>query len=89
MHIVLKYSDFFIFLPSLLIMKVEGEPCTYYSEHIIICIPPFRKRGEGGFEIWENPPESPFAKGGLLEALKTQPKNVDYLVLPLVTALKQ
>jgi hypothetical protein len=32
--------------------------------------PPFRKGGRGGFESWENPPESPFAKGGLLRQVK-------------------
>jgi hypothetical protein len=36
---------------------------SYYPGHIIVYFPPLEKGGGGGFEGWENPPKSPFAKG--------------------------
>jgi len=44
----------------------------YYREHIIFYIPPLEKGGGGGFETWENPPKSPFAKGGFLDQGKNR-----------------
>jgi len=39
--------------------------CFYHYLVISVHTHPFTKGG--GFESWENPPKSPFAKGGLLE----------------------
>ncbi len=44
----------------------------YYTEHIIVYIPPLEKGGQGGCETWENLPKSPFAKGGFLDQGKNR-----------------
>jgi hypothetical protein len=53
------------------VLSGECSSSYYYSEHVIVYIPPFRKGGWGGFETWENLPKSPSAKGGFLKQAKT------------------
>ena len=71
------------------------KPCPVYYGLISNCLhPPFRKGGRGGFESWENPPESPFARGGLLRQVKlgkrekVNKKDANHFMLPLINNKK-